>query len=117
VKVLPLLLPTARLPSGPNATELMPWVAGLLLAKLVRSYSCALTSSSLEASVEIARKRAPGRPSYRVDAQAAVLSGRQIRRAAAGSAICSAGARGAASLHSLTGRHAIADAGSVDAGL
>jgi len=27
------------------------------------------------------------------------------------------GARGAASLHSLTGRHAIADAGSVDAGL
>jgi hypothetical protein len=88
--------------------------AGLrrLLAKVVSSYSCA-DERLLEASVEMAGELAPGRESYRVDARAGVRY--QVARFG-GPPPGRLGARGAASLRCLAGRHAVADVGAKDAG-
>jgi hypothetical protein len=51
--------------------RLHAWRRRLLVAKLVRSYSCA-DERLLEAPVEMAGRLAPGRQSYRVDARAGV---------------------------------------------
>jgi hypothetical protein len=93
----------------------MRGVDDYLLAKLVGSVSCA-DEPILEASMEMARKLAPGRQSCRVNAgagaryQVAGFGGPPPSLAAA-----QLGTRGAARLRCLVGRGVIADADAIKA--
>jgi hypothetical protein len=114
--VAPLESPAARVSSGPNATELTTLPAGsvsvgMSLPVVVR----VLAGCSWETAAGAAGDRG-----HALGAEVRGLLCYQVARFGGpppGRPHARLGARGAASLHSLTGRHAIADAGCVDAGL